>query len=238
MELPKEKIEPTSISPRSILIFGQAKVGKTTAVANLESNLILDFDDGTRSIKALKIHIKDFTQLREVLTEIKNQGKPYKYITVDTVSKLESMCEELALKMYQKTTMGKAYKGGILELPQGGGYYYLRKAVKIVLEEIGDSADRIILIGHLKDKFIEKEGKEFTVREVDLAGKLASIICAEVDATAYMYRDKNKAVLNFACGETLIAGSRQKHLFGKEIVISEEDEKGKITYYWDSIFID
>lgn len=239
MELPKEKIKAKQKSPNSILIFGGAKVGKTTAVSELENCLILDFEEGTNSIDALKVNIDSFETLREVLTEIKKAGYPYRYIAVDTVSALERMCEELALKLYLKTPMGKGYKGDILDLPKGGGYYYLRKAILSVLKEIALCAkDSMILLGHLKNSVIDKDGKEFNAREVDLTGKISSIICAEVDATAYAYRDKDKLMLNFENSEQLSAGSRQEHLFGKQIMLSEKNEKGEIIYHWNKIFID
>jgi hypothetical protein len=201
--------------------------------------LILDFEEGTNSIDALKVNINSFETLREVLTKIKEAGYPYKYIAVDTVTALERMCEELALKLYLKTPMGKGYKGDILDLPKGGGYYYLRKAILTVLKEIGAcTKGSLILVGHLRNSMIEKDGKEFTAKEVDLTGKISSIVCAEVDATAYAYREKDKLMLNFENSEQLSAGSRQEHLFGKQIILSEKNEKGEIIYHWDKIFID
>lgn len=239
MELPKKKIKPKQLSPNSMLIFGPQKIGKTTLVSELEGCLILDFEEGTNSIEALKINIPTFEVLREVIVELKAQGKPYKYLAVDTVSKLERMCEPLALKLYQKTPMGKKYEGHILDLERGGGYLYLRRAILGVLQEIASCTDgTLILIGHLRNSIINKEGEEWVSREVDLTGKISSIICGEVDAIAYIYRDGNKVMFNFENSDEIACGSRQEHLKGKKIIMSEINEDGSVTYHWNKIFID
>ena len=239
MELPKEKVPPKSLSPSSLMFFGHPKLGKTTLLSQLDNCLILDFEGGTNSISALKVNIDSFETLREVINQIKEDGKPYKYIAVDTVSKLERMCSSIALKLYQKTPMGKKFTGDVLTLPKGAGYGYLRTAILQVLQEIASCTNGpLILVGHVKNKYIEREGKEYEGVEVDLTGKIGKIISGEVDALAYAYRDKGQIIFDFQHSEDVICGSRQKHLLGQKIVMSEENENGDITCHWDRIFID
>ena len=45
-----------------------------------------------------------------------------------------------------------------------------------------DLCDEFILIGHVKDSIIEKDGEEVTAKEIDLVGKLGKIICGLSDA--------------------------------------------------------
>lgn len=42
IELPKTKIPAETQDPKYLILFGLPKVGKTTALASLENNLILD----------------------------------------------------------------------------------------------------------------------------------------------------------------------------------------------------
>ena len=54
--------------------------------------------------------------------------------------------------------MGKSYNGDdIRTLPNGSGYMYLRMAVRKVIDMFRNLCDNFILIGHTKEKMINKE---------------------------------------------------------------------------------
>ena len=114
---------------------------------------------------------------------------------------------------------------------------YIREAYKAVIDGLKPLFKYFILLGHTKDKIINKQGKELSENSLDLAGKLERIICADADALGYVYRNKNQTIINFNGGGDFIVEARPAHLRGKEIVIAESDENGKITTYWDKIFL-
>lgn len=131
MELPVKKNKALLTNPKLLVIFSKPKAGKTTLLSLLDNNLILDLEDGTDYIDSLSVKIKNLTDLREVRAAIIKMGKPYKYISFDTITALEDLCLELALIEYRNTPMGKnfglladgtyEYKD-IRTLPNGGGY--------------------------------------------------------------------------------------------------------------------
>lgn len=252
-ELPNEKTKASRINPKSIILFSNPKSGKTTAVAALENNLILDLENGSEFLDAMKINVlklakehnkTPLTVLKEVINKITESNKAkggftYKYITIDTVTALEDISLELANKLYVSTPMGRNWTGNdVTKLPNGAGYQYLREAMDIILNEIQQLCDTLIILGHLKGKFIEKEGKEMEARGLALTGKIASILCSQVDAIGYVYRDENKTLVNFAPSESLVVGSRPDHLKNKIITLIESDDNGKLTIDWSKIFIE
>lgn len=117
-------------------------------------------------------------------------------------------------------------------------YQYTREAMQIILNEIEPLCDTLIILGHIKAKFVEKEGKEMESRGLDLTGKLASILCSQVDAIGYIYRDDNKTKVNFAPSESLVVGSRPDHLKNKIITLIESDDNGNLKIDWSQIFIE
>jgi hypothetical protein len=134
--------------------------------------------------------------------------------------------------------MGKTYKGeDIRTLPNGSGYLYLRQAVRKVIDMFKELCDNFILVGHTKDKMINKEGEELTEMALDLVGKLGDIVCGEADAVGYVYRKKNETIVSFEGGDNSIREARAPHIRGKKIVIAESDENNKITTYWDRIYL-
>lgn len=253
IELPTTKTQIERQNPKKIIIFSNPKVGKTESVAALENNLILDFEKGTSFVSAQKINIIDEAQknkitplqfLKKVIEKIQEAnnhkgGYFYKYITIDTVTALEDLSLELANKLYKNTPMGKNWIGDdVTKLPQGAGYQYLREALSLILNEIEGLCDTLIILGHLKGKLVEKEGKEMESRGLALTGKIASILCSQVDAIGYMYREENKTLINFAPSESLIVGSRPIHLKNQIITVIESDDKGNLKIDWSKIFVE
>lgn len=240
--LPTQKINATSQNPKFLVIFGKPKSGKSTCAAALDNNLILDLENGYAHLSAMKIIVNSLEDLSQVVQLVSRKNKEvngyvYEYITIDNGTKLEEMCKTLALELYQKTPMGKNYNDDILKLANGGGYAYLREAFFKVLNMFKALSKHLILITHVKDSAINKEGKEMTELSIDLAGKISRLVAADADALGYMYREKNKTILSFDGGGDFIAEARPLHLRGKQIVIADSDENGIITTYWDKIYI-
>lgn len=229
---------------RFVIFFGKPKAGKSSAMAALENNLIIDLEDGYKGLSALVVqarNINDFGDIcRALQEEIKNNdGKyPYKYITIDNATRLEEMCMGYAITLYRQTTMGKNYQGtDIRTLPNGSGYLYIRQAVKKVIDMFRGLCETLILVAHTKDKQINFEGQEVNEMTLDLTGRLGDILCGEADAIGYVYRKKNETIISFEGGENSVREARPIHLRGQKIVIAESDENNNLTFHWNKIFL-
>lgn len=244
MELPEEIIKSTTKSPKRIVIYGLPKMGKTTALTALEDCLIIDLENGSNFVDAKKIQASSITELGEIAKLLEDKKKelgrnPYPFIALDTATALEEMVLPMAAAAYKKLPMGKNWQGtDVRTLPNGAGYLYIRQAFQKVVDRFDAVTDHLILIGHVKDAMIEKDGKEVNSKDLDLAGKLRNIVCAKADAVAYIHRKKNNLMFNFKSNDELTCGSRCSHLRGENIVIGELQEDGTHTYHWDKIFID
>lgn len=236
ISLPTKKVKAERINPKRLVIYSKPKTGKTTALAGLENNLIIDLEDGSDYVEALKIKVNNLAELKAVGEQIKANNKPYKYIAIDTVTALEDMVKTLALTKYKETPMGARYTGDdVLKLPNGAGYLYLREAFFQVLDYIDSLADHIILVGHIKDKQVDDSGELVMAANIDLTGKIKSLICANADAIGYIFRRDNQTVVSFKTNEEVTCGARPDHLKNQEIVLAEE-VNGKIITHWDKIY--
>lgn len=219
-------------------MYGKPKIGKTTLVAGLDNNLIIDLEHGTDFVEALSIQAENLNELKAITEEIRAAGKPYKYVTIDNVTVLQDMVLGYAGRLYKETVQGKNWSGdSVIKLPNGAGYQFLREAFFNVVDEICGLADHIILIGHLKDKMINKAGEELAASEIDLTGKISSLLSAKADALGYVYRKKNQNLINFNPSDQIVCGTRINHLANKQIVISESNDKGEVKTYWDRIYV-
>lgn len=250
IKLPTVKSEPSRVNPKSLIIFGKEKSGKSTLLSALDDCLIIDLEQGTDFLTSLKYDVikeaeKEETLpiniLRRLIRTIKKankekEGYVYKYIAIDTVSALEDIVLPLANKLYKDTPQGKRWDGDdVTQLANGAGYRFTRAALLDTIAQIQELCDTLIITGHVKDKLIESKGSEINERGLALTGKSASILCAKVDAIGYVYRKDNKTVINFKPSESLIVGGRSKHLIEQEIVAAESDDDNNMTYYWDRI---
>lgn len=242
--LPKEKNKPKVNNPRFLILFGRPKSGKTTLLSMLADCLIIDLEGGSEFLEALSIQartIEDLGNISRAISEesAKTGKKPYKYIAIDNATRLEEMCLGYAKVLYRQTPMGKSYNGDdIRTLPNGSGYMYLRMAVRKVIDMFRNLCDNFILVGHTKEKMINKEGEELSEMALDLVGKLGDIVCGEADAVGYIYRKKNETIISFEGGDNSVREARAPHLRGKKIVIAESDENNNITVHWDKIYLD
>jgi len=93
-------------------------------------------------------------------------------------------------------------------------------------------------------------GKDLQAKDIQLTGKLKSIVCAEADAIGYLFRNPqnaNQTILSFKTHEQdLATGARPPHLSNQEFVILElenpdyitKKEPKKFKDNWNQIFID
>ena len=253
MELPKTKRTATRQDPTSIVIYSKPKMGKTTILAGLDDCLVIDLEKGSYFVDILVFDVLQKAEeegklpvviLKRLINKIKEEnqkinGKVYKYIAVDTVTALEDIVLPLANKMYKDTPMGKNWVGDdVTTLPNGAGYRYTRLALSTILNELKELCDTFIILCHVKDKNVEKDGKEMNERSLDLTGKSSSILCSQVDAIGYLFRDENKTIIDFESNESLLCGARSPHLKGQKIQVAESDEEGNLNIDWSGIFID
>ena len=241
--LPTSKIPAVSKNPSYLIIYGLPKSGKTSAVAQLENNLIIDLEGGSTFIDAMAIQCRTINDLGEAAQAIRAKNNEvghnfYRHITIDNATRLEDICMSYACTLYRQTELGKKWTGtDVTTLPRGAGYKYLRDAVKKVIDMFKELCDECILVGHVKDSIIEKDGAEVTAKEIDLVGKLGKILCGLADAVGYVYRKGNETHISFVGGaDDTIMEARAKHIANKDIIIAIGDDDGNITTYWDKIY--
>jgi hypothetical protein len=244
--LPRLPIKSVTIWPKNMVIFSKPKTGKTTLLSHLPNCLIIDTENGSDFVDALKMKIGSIADLRNIGNAIVQAGKPYDFIAIDTITKLEELCVPMAEQLYAKTSMGKnwfvpetggkALYGTIINLPQGAGYQYLREAVMKVIAYVQSLAPNIIISGHIKTTMLTKAGVEFSSSDLNLTGRIKDQVASESDAIGYLFRRGKETILSFKSSDEIGCGARPVHLRGKDVVVAEEDDLGVITYYWDRVY--
>jgi hypothetical protein len=258
--LPTKRSEVVSHSPSTFLLYAIPKAGKTTILSKLDDCLIINLEpNGANYVNAMKIDITESTplqniaKLKAVIAKIKDEGKPYKYIAIDTVTKLDELSEIAGTYKYMQKIQGKKFnrdsKGNPLmpdhpdfqtvhELPEGYGYRHSREWILDMYDQLSTLAEHVIFICHVKDKYVaSKTGDAVQSIDINLTGKVKTIMSSRVDVVGYMFRKGKEAYISFEGTKDKTCGGRCEHLQG-DILISSMDDEGEITTHWNKIYID
>lgn len=187
---------------------------------------------------ALKVQINSLKELKECIKAIKEAGKPYKYITIDTITAVEEMAKPLALQMWQNSPLytTKYEVKDITQVPQGAGYSFWRQAIEVIIDLIASATDNIILCGHVKDAALA-ENVAGSIKQLDLTGKVSRILSARSDAIGFVHRDEDSNLcINFGQSGEILTGARPKHLANKDIIVAEHQEDGTFVSHWERIY--
>lgn len=95
--LPTEKVAATSVNPQYLVLYGLPKSGKTSCLAQLDNNLIVDLEGGSKFIDALAVQARTIQDLGEIAQSIRAKNTEvgynfYKRITIDNATRLEDIC--------------------------------------------------------------------------------------------------------------------------------------------------
>lgn len=267
IKLPESMTKAVGKSPSTILFYTKPKQGKTTALSLLKDSLLIDTEKGSDFVDAFKIQVDITKPEHEQAEEFVNICRAiymagydkttkvytpkYKYIIVDTFTRLDSWAEIVGTINYMSKAQGKKFNTNadgtkisptskdfetVHDIPQGYGYKHSREVMLDWYNKICMLAPRTIFVCHVKEKLVATSlGEAVSTKEINLTGKVKDIIASKVDTIMYGYRDGNKFMVSFS-GED---GTRSPYLSGKTMMLTESDDDGNIiSNNWDKIFID
>lgn len=101
--LPTAKSIKKTNDPKNLILFGLPKVGKTTALAQLPNCLIIDLENGSDYIEGFTVKANNIQELNKIAKALREEEHCFKFVAIDTVTKLEEMALPLAKKLYMDT---------------------------------------------------------------------------------------------------------------------------------------
>lgn len=226
-------IQPSVVSRdlkgKYVLIYGQAKVGKTSFAAKFKKNLILAFELGTNALDNVLVQpVQKWSDMKLILRQLDTPEahELYDTITIDTASIAYDLCEQF---ICSQNSVQK-----IDEIAWGGGYAAAKKEFESTLRKITLMGYGLILIAHSevrKEKIGESEKEffrpalnkrcyEICNRLVDVIGYINIEWDEEGNSHRYLYTRQTPQIM---------AGSRFKYLapkieFGYESLVKAISE--------------
>jgi hypothetical protein len=192
----------------------------------------------TQDIKTKALDIAEITNpadrhkaLERILNALVYLGKPYDYVSIDTVTQADMDAEWAGTELYMNSLQGKTFnrvetKGipstqwprltyddadyqSVLDLGQNGWRWPRTIMVDLLNLSIMASKRCTIFVCHIRDKMMSKGDKgEVFVKDIALTGTIADIYSRKVDALASVYREEDELMISFKGNEDKTGGNR------------------------------
>lgn len=251
--LPRESRKAVAINPKVSLFYSQIKAGKTTIAAQLPNSLLIELGaESADFVDANTIKANNPNEFEAILKQIIAEDCPYDYVIVDSTSIMDEWSEIVGTLEYMDKNQGRRFnrdeKGQKLHprdprfetvhsLANGAGYMHSRNKMNEWYNLINKTAPHIILLAHLKDKYVEsKTGDTVEASDINLTGRVKQNYCVRADAVGHMYRKGDEAYIKFDNEFSSVCGGRCKHLKG-DILISKKLEDDSVETYWENIYL-
>jgi hypothetical protein len=170
--------------------------------------------------------------LNLILRALVKLGRPYKYVSIDTITQADLEAEWAGTENYMESLQGKTFNRQKIDgqpSTQWPRLAYGHPEYQSVIEGLGQNGWRwsrsvmidllnlsrqaslkcTIYVCHIKDKLMAKGDKgEVFVKDIALTGAVSDIYARNVSAIASVFRDEEQLMISFKGNEEKTGGSR------------------------------
>jgi hypothetical protein len=210
---------------------------------------LLTKDIKTKALDIANIHnpSERVKALNLILRALISLGKPYDYVSIDTITQVDIDAEWAGTELYMDSLQGKSFNResivgtpstkwprlqygdtdyqSVIEIGQNGWRW--SRSVMVDVLNLSRQTAKIctIYVAHIKDKMLSKGDKgEVFIKDIALTGAVADIYSRNVSALGSVYKDEDKLMISFKGNEDKTGGNRGK-------IGSYEGE-----FLWEKIF--
>ena len=215
-------IQPTQLCKdlrgRFVMLYGQAKSGKTSMSAMWPKPLLVAFEKGYNALVGVRpIDITSWNEFKQVCRQLKKPEakEVYETIVIDTVAIAYALCEKYILNREGVNAIG--------DIGYGKGWGMLKDEFESTFRELTQLGYAIVFIAHSKTRqteYTDEEGNAIEALAPDLPNAAYQIVNRMVDVIGYIGVEYDKNGLSSRYLYTrgtprIFAGSRYKYLAPK-----------------------
>lgn len=204
--LPTEKTAPSlSATTSSVLLFGPAKIGKSTLAADLDPDhtIFLATEPGLNAQEVFVVPIESWEHFREVGAELAKGEHEFTTVVIDTVDELYKLCADSVLKK-----LGVAHPS---DLEYGKGWAAVTDEFRLRVPKLA-GVGGLWFISHSKEVEIKQRVGTLTKIVPSLSGGAAKFLEQFCDFIFYVgseqTADGDVRILRTQATENFGAGGR------------------------------
>lgn len=222
----------------------------TASVEDIKSLLLDDVKTKVLDIADIVDASERHKALNRILNALIKLGKPYDYVSIDTITQADIDAEWAGTELYMDSLQGKTFNRenvvgkpstqwprlkygdkdyqSVIEIGQNGWRW--SRSIMVDLLSLSRSASKkcTIYVCHIKDKMLSKGDKgEVFIKDIALTGAVADIYARNVSAVASVYKENETLMISFKGNEDRTGGNRgdigsYEGEFSWEKIFSEE----------------
>ena len=181
-------IQPTQLCRdlrgRFIMLYGQAKSGKTSMSAMWPKPLLVAFEKGYNGLVGIRpVDITSWADFKQVCRQLKKAEvkEAYETVIIDTVAIAYSLCEKYVLNREGVQAIG--------DIAYGKGWGMLKDEFETTFRELTQLGYSLVFITHSKTKqteYTDEEGNSIEALAPDLPNAAYQIVNRMVDVIGYI----------------------------------------------------
>ena len=164
MALPTEKSKKIiDLNKQVVLVYGRAKIGKSTLSSNFPNPLFLATESGLNYLEVSKVNCNNWKIFLQACQDIAAGNHKYETIVIDTIDNLVMYCSDYICE-----------ENGInhpSELPMGKGWYFVTNELRRVLNKLASLPYGLVMVSHSVQEEIETKTKKFSRYTISIGGK-------------------------------------------------------------------
>lgn len=207
MTLPTEKTPPAlGLAEMKALIYGEAKVGKSTLAAGIDPDhtLFLACEAGLGGLDVFQVPVRSWEEFRESGSDLANNEHDFTTVVVDTADELLRFCTE-----YVCDKLGIDHPA---DLDYGRGWNAVSEEWRLRVGKLASLGLGVLFVSHAKNVEIKQRVATVSKAVPDLSGKPGSWLMGSVDFIFYaaveQTDDGERRILRTQPGESWEAGGR------------------------------
>lgn len=215
-----------SLRSKSMLIFGEPKIGKTTFAAGADKVLFFNFENGTEflPLDVDPVPIQKWSELKSYIKQLRDPEiqQMYSTICIDTVTIAAQLCERYVCLQNNVEH--------IKDIPYGAGYSMPATEFFNVFHEISMLGYGIIFLAHTKtqySEYLDEKGEKIQQVTADVDKRIFSVLNGMCDIIAYaekqydpISKTMTRVLYTDADAPNMVTGGRCAQFFPKVIPLN------------------
>lgn len=183
--LPKEKSKRISdLSKQVILLYGRAKIGKSSLCAEFEKPLFLATEPGLAHLEVFKVNVNSWKKFLEACKDVAEGKHDFKTIIIDTVDNLVTYCQEWVCMEHGVNH--------VADLPHGKGWHFTTTELNRALMKLASLPYGLIFVSHSELVEVETKTRKYHRYTISIGGKNRNIVLNTVDIILFIDSETSK----------------------------------------------
>lgn len=179
MALPIAKSQKeTSLNKQVILIYGRAKIGKSTLCSYFDNALFLATEPGLNHLEVFKVNINSWESFLSACGEVAQGKHQFKTIIIDTIDNLITYCADYICRENKIEHPA--------DMPHGRGWSLVTYELTRAMVKLYGLGYGVVIVSHVKLEEVETKVKKYSRATIDVGGKNQNIILNGMEIILYM----------------------------------------------------